>query len=184
MGQTGGVAVWRASTLAAAERGPAAAAWSAMTAKRPCSFCKLWFQPDTRVGARQYACSASACQKRRRRRKQAKWRRRNPDYFVGRRWTAATAAEKPRPPRAPAPLGQVPWDVVQSQMKSKPAVILGLFGRLLLGRGAIPVRRKSPGNHGGNGASPPHSAAIPDGQAGPDLAVSVAPDVPQRPSPD
>jgi hypothetical protein len=104
----------------------------ARACKRPCSICRRWFLPDTRVGARQYVCSAAECQQRRRRRKQAQWRARNPDYFVGRRWTAATETEKAEPARTPPPLGEVPWDVVQSQMGSKEAVILGLFGRLLV----------------------------------------------------
>jgi hypothetical protein len=111
--------------------------------KRPCSICRRWFRPDARVGARQHTCSEPECQQKRRQRKQAQWRRRNPDYFVARRW--ATATEAGEPARAPPPLEEVPWDVVQSQMGIKAAVILGLFGRLLVLRlqsqmpGQVPV---------------------------------------------
>ena len=104
-----------------------------MVRKRPCSLCGSWFQPDARVGARQHACSGAECQQRRRRRKQAQWRRRNPDYFVARRWTAAVDdAAEAGPGRSPAPLEQVPWDVVQSQMGAKAAVIIGLLLRVLV----------------------------------------------------
>ena len=103
---------------------------AAMARKRPCSICRRWFQPDVRVGARQHVCSAPECQKKRRQRKQAQWRRQNPDYFVGRRW--AGAEDKEEPARAPPPLEQIPWDVVQSQIGSKATVILGLLAKVLL----------------------------------------------------
>jgi hypothetical protein len=154
-----------------------------MTRKRPCSFCGSWFQPDPRVGGRQYACSDPDCQEQRRRRKQAQWRRRNPDYFVGRRWTAvvdgapasASGESPPSSPaaaRSPPPLEKVPWDVVQSQMGAKASVVLGLFVRLLLRGGAIPVTDTSSGNHTGNRQSPPPGMAIPDGTTSPPLAPS------------
>ena len=123
---------WRAIV---ATSGPAAGmegSVAVMVRKRPCSICGAWFQPDARVGDRQHACTDPECQHGRRRRKQAQWRRRNPDYFVARRWSAATEAKVAEPARAPPPLEQIPWDVVQSQMSSQPAVILGLFGRVLL----------------------------------------------------
>jgi hypothetical protein len=124
-----GAAVWRASGIVAA--GSRSMVLD-MARKRPCSICGCWFQPDARVGDRQHVCSKAECQAQRRRRKQARWRRCNPDYFVARRWTAATVAKEARAPRAPPPLEKVPCDVVQSQMGRQPGVILGLFGRVLL----------------------------------------------------
>lgn len=51
----------------------------------PARSARRGFRPDPRVGARQYACPQPECQKARRRKKQAAWRVRNPDYFVTRR---------------------------------------------------------------------------------------------------
>ncbi len=56
-----------------------------MLRKRPCGICRRWFYPDRRVGGRQRACSGLGCQRERRARTQAAWRRRNPDYFTARR---------------------------------------------------------------------------------------------------
>jgi len=214
-GQIGGAPVWRATRIAAiwaawagarsarsrsaieaaivatsgprgrvTGRGRGSGSVGGMAGKRPCSFCRSWFQPDARVGGRQYACSDPECQQRRRR-KQAKWRRRNPDYFVGRRWTAALDdASAAAPARSPPPLEKVPWDVVQSQMGTKAAVILGLFVRLLLGDRSIPVDGSSTGNHGGNGQSPPPGGAIPDGDSIAALAPSAPENASQPPRPD
>lgn len=143
----------------------------ARASKRPCSICRRWFQPDVRVGARQYVCSAVECQQQRRCRKQAQWRRRNPDYFVARRWT--TAADKKEPARTPPPLGQVPWDLVQSQMGSEAAVILGLFARLLLLHVQSQMRAQLPVITAESGRLPPRhaqsqmEAGPQDGHAGP-----------------
>lgn len=166
-----------------------------MTRKRPCSFCGSWFQPDLRVGDRQYACSNPKCQKKRRRRKQAKWRHDNPDYFVGRRWTGRvggvpasasgeSAPASPKPVRSPPPLEKVPWDVVQSQIGDKASVMLGLFARLLLRVSAIPVVTGSLGNHRGNSGSPPTGVAIPDGPVGAPVAPSGPPNECQPPRSD
>lgn len=48
--------------------------------RRPCRFCRLWFRPDHRPGAREYACSAPACPARRKAENQRAWRDRNPGY--------------------------------------------------------------------------------------------------------
>ena len=127
-----------------------------MVRRIPCRICRRWFLPDARVGERQYTCSAPECQTQRQRRKQAQWRRRNPDYFVGRRWQEATAGEGRAPSRSPPPLEQVPWDVVQSQMQSKPAVIVGLFGRLLLTRAQSQSWAQAPDIAGETSGLPPH----------------------------
>lgn len=100
--------------------------------KRPCSCCRKWFQPDARVGNRQRACPAPACQAARKRAQEARWRRKNPDYFAGRRWQAQTEKAPPEPARAPSPLDEVPWDVVQTQMGAQAAVIIALLAQLLL----------------------------------------------------
>lgn len=101
--------------------------------KRPCCICHRWFRPDNRVGSRQHACSRPACQLLRRRRKQAAWRARNPDYFSGRRIQSRGASDKPPEPlRLPPPLNQLPWDIAQSEFGVQGADFIGVMGALLL----------------------------------------------------
>lgn len=81
-------------------------------------------------------CSKQECQSERRKRKQAEWRARNPEYFrvrsLAKRSREADAAEKamgqphkevageyprwPRPLRVPKVLRGVPWELAQSQI--------------------------------------------------------------------
>lgn len=121
--------------------------------KRPCAICRRWFQPDVRVGDRQRVCAAPSCQRARKRKQEAGWRRRNPDYFTGQRWQRATAplalptATAAPMPRSPPPLDQVPWDVVQTQFEGQQVVILALIVQLILRalkRRGGPIR--APGN--------------------------------------
>jgi hypothetical protein len=101
--------------------------------KRPCCVCHRWFRPDNRVGSRQHACGKPECQALRRRRKQASWRTRNPDYFRGRRIQARGASDKPPEPlRLPSPLNQLPWDIAQSEFGVQGADFIGIMGTLLL----------------------------------------------------
>jgi len=68
--------------------------------KRPCCICHHWFLPDTRVGSRQHTCGRPGCQQQRRRKMQAAWRARNPDYFAGRRIQARIVPDSPPSPAA------------------------------------------------------------------------------------
>ena len=107
-----------------------------MLTKRPCRICRRWFVPDRRVGRRQRACSAPACQIARRVKTQASWRRRNPDYFIAhrvqrRRVTAERAAVLPLV--LPPPLSQLPWDLAQDTFGVVGTDFLGHLGRVLLG---------------------------------------------------
>ena len=100
--------------------------------KRPCCICHHWFRPDNRVGCRQRACSRPACQASRRRKKQAAWRARNPDYFAGQRIQARGALDQtPEPLRLPPPLNRLPWDIAQSQFGVQGADFIGIMGALL-----------------------------------------------------
>ncbi len=101
--------------------------------KRPCRFCRKWFLPDPRVGARQRACSSAECQRNRRFETQASWRKRNPGYFITRRIDERNAAEAPSPLRVPAPLSQLPWDLAQDQFGVQGTDFIGVMGKLLLG---------------------------------------------------
>ena len=125
--------------------------------KRPCCICRHWFFPDNRVGSRQHTCGRPYCQQQRRRKMQAAWRARNPDYFAGRRIQARMFADPPssppaqpgrssppalsspptssRPPaplRFRAPLDQLPWDIAQSAFGLQGADYIGVLAGLLL----------------------------------------------------
>ena len=101
--------------------------------KRPCCICHRWFRPDNRVGSRQRACSKPGCQALRRRKRQAAWRVRNPDYFCGRRIQARGASSQPPEPlRLPSPLHRLPWDIAQSQFGVQGADFIGIMGALLV----------------------------------------------------
>jgi hypothetical protein len=108
-----------------------------MLTKRPCRICHRWFVPDRRVGRRQRACSATACQIARRARTQASWRRRNPDYFIAhrvqrRRLNADEAQAAVLPLVLPPPLSQLPWDLAQEEFGVAGTDFLGHLGRVLL----------------------------------------------------
>jgi len=109
-----------------------------MLTKRPCCICRRWFVPDRRVGRRQRACSATACQIARRVRTQASWRRRNPDYFIAhriqrRRLSADETQAAVLPLVLPPPLAQLPWDLAQQEFGVAGTDFLGHLGRVLLG---------------------------------------------------
>jgi len=109
-----------------------------MLTKRPCCICRRWFVPDRRVGRRQRACAAPACQIARRAQTQASWRRRNPDYFIAhrvqRRRLHAHEAQGGVPPLVlPPPLSQLPWDLAQEAFGVVGTDFLGHLGRVLLG---------------------------------------------------
>ena len=101
--------------------------------KRPCSICSRWFRPDPRVGPRQRACGKPDCQAARRKRSQARWRTKNPDYAAGYRLQRRNSQERvPESLRVPAPLNRLPWDVAKDEIGSKATDFLGVMGTLLV----------------------------------------------------
>src|SRR5262245_766267 len=101
--------------------------------KRPCSICRHWFRPHPRVGPRQHACSQPECQAARRKRTQARWRSRNPDYAAAYRIQQRGAQEQPPEPlRLPAPLSRLPWDLAKDELGGEGADFIGIMGALLL----------------------------------------------------
>jgi len=103
------------------------------TRKRPCCICHRWFRPNARVGARQRTCGQTECGSARRRKVQAKWRERNPDYFAARRiLSRGSLAQPPEPLRLPPPLGRLPWDIAQSEFGVKGADFMGIMGTVLM----------------------------------------------------
>src|SRR5208283_1824405 len=101
--------------------------------KRPCCICRHWFRPDPRVGARQRACRKPECQTARRQKNQAGWRKRNPDYFFGRRLQErGTLNRLPEPLRLPPPLARLPWDIAQDEFGVQGTDFIGVMGTLIL----------------------------------------------------
>src|ERR1700722_7715139 len=101
--------------------------------KRPCTICRCWFRPDLRVGERQRACDRPECQTARRKKAQANWRRRNPDYAVAWRLDRRKARpEESEPLRLPAPLPQLPWNVAKDEFGPQGGDFLGVTRGLIL----------------------------------------------------
>jgi hypothetical protein len=101
--------------------------------KKPCSICRRWFEPDARVGRRQRVCSSPECQRKRRRQKQAAWRRSRPDYFTARRILKRAEADRPPEPlRVKRPVNALPWDIAQDEMGVAAADFLAILVGLLL----------------------------------------------------
>ena len=127
--------------------------------KKPCSICRKWFIPDRRVGSRQKTCSAE-CREEWRRRRQADWRRRNPEYYKA-RWLkerARRAAEADRataealkairagrePPegvvvpdrpsamRMAGELGRLPWDAMQFEIGIEVTDFIAVVSKVLV----------------------------------------------------
>src|SRR5215208_4910762 len=102
--------------------------------KRPCTVCRQWFRPDPRIGVRQRACRKPECQRSRRQKTQASWRRRNPDYATA--WRLQQRAVRmdppPEPLRLPVPLNQLPWDLAKDQFGAQGADFIGVLGGLLV----------------------------------------------------
>jgi len=102
--------------------------------KRPCSICRRWFRPNARVGERQRCCSQPECQAARRKKTQAQWRAKNPDYGTAYRIQQRSAqTQPPEPLRLPPPLNQLPWDLAKDQFGQLGADFIGVMGALLLG---------------------------------------------------
>ena len=101
--------------------------------KKPCCICRRWFRPDPRIGSRQRACRNPDCQAARRKKKQKRWRERNPDYFIARRILDRGKADRPPEPlRLPPPLSRLPWDIAQFQFGVKGTDFIGVLGKVLL----------------------------------------------------
>lgn len=104
-----------------------------MARKKPCSICRHWFLPDPRVGRRQRAC-AGRCGRELRRRTQAAWRARHPDYFIARRMLERGGRKRaPEPLRVGGSLARLPWDIAQSEFGVQGADFIGVMGKVILG---------------------------------------------------
>ena len=101
--------------------------------KKPCCICRHWFRPNPRIGARQHACSKPECQAARRKRTQASWRAKNPEYAAGYRIQQRGAQEQPPEAlRLPAPLNRLPWDLAKDEFGREGSDFIGVMGAILL----------------------------------------------------
>jgi hypothetical protein len=102
--------------------------------KRPCTICRQWFRPDPRIGGRQRACGKAECQRLRRRKTQAGWRKRNPEYGAAYRIQQRTLPTDPpaEPMCVRAPLNQLPWDLAKDEFGAQGADFIAVLGGVLL----------------------------------------------------
>lgn len=114
-----------------------------MCRARPCSICRKWFRPDPRVADRQRTCS-KVCSAKQRKKTQAAWRARHPDYVEAYRIAKQAEDSRGPPPRVPAPLTRLPWDVAKDEFGAQGAAFLGAFGRLLVGVAKDEMRAQVP----------------------------------------
>src|SRR5512139_1634884 len=109
---------------------------SSQSRRRRCAICHHGFTADPRVGDRQRVCGRPECQKARRRATQTSWRKRHPGYFIA--WRAKKRVEQSEsdvidPPRLPAPLDGLPWELAQEEFGSVGADFIASLGRKVVG---------------------------------------------------
>ncbi|MFH1130285.1 MAG: hypothetical protein V1754_03055 [Pseudomonadota bacterium] len=103
--------------------------------RRRCNICHHGFTADPRVGERQNACSRPECQKVRRRRTQADWRKRHLGYFIewrAKQRAARNASDVIDPPRIAPPLSTLPWELAQEEFGIIGADFIASLGRKVL----------------------------------------------------
>jgi hypothetical protein len=142
-----------------------------MRSRKRCRFCRCLFTPDGRVALRQWACTKTECQARRRQHSQAQWRKEHPEDPVARRLRADLARAKadgkaPSPPPAPR---QIPWDELRDEISPELLVILALFVRLGIRATRDEIRRQvvvsTPVSGDSLGGAPKDERAFPKGLA-------------------
>jgi hypothetical protein len=104
--------------------------------KKRCSICGCWFYPNPKVRHCQRTCGKAECRAAHKKRSQAHWSRKNPNYWRARRLAEkANAAGEARSGAAtirspPAAMAQIPWDVVQEAFGAEGTVILAFLVRV------------------------------------------------------
>lgn len=67
-----------------------------------------------------------------RKKTQSQWRAQNADYAIAWRIQQRARSSSTAPPRMPAPLSRLPWDLAKDEFGGQGADFLGAFGRLLV----------------------------------------------------
>ena len=126
------------------------------TKKRPCTICRRWFQPEPQVTARQRACNNPICRAALRKKTQASWRKRNPDYAMARRLDQrANQTEPPAEPlRLPKPLDQLPWNVAKDEFSPYSIDFIGVALALIVRFAKDEIRSYLIDSTGRSGALP------------------------------
>ena len=104
------------------------------TKKKPCTICRRWFQPEPQVVARQRSCNNPVCRAALRKKTQAGYRKRNPEYAAT--WRLDQRANQTQPPaeplRLPKPLDQLPWNVAKDEFSPYGIDFIGVALTLIL----------------------------------------------------
>ena len=104
------------------------------TKKKPCTICRRWFQPEPQVVARQRSCNSPVCRAALRKKTQASYRKRNPDYAVA--WRLDQRVNQTKPPaeplHLPKPLDQLPWNAAKDEFSPYCLDFIGVALRLIL----------------------------------------------------
>ncbi len=91
--------------------------WRRKRHKR-CRFCHALFRPHPRLGPRQYACGAPACQRERHAQNCRAWRRRHPEVTQAHyRDYVQPARERARPPTAAPRLSRADVEIFLSGLR-------------------------------------------------------------------
>lgn len=162
-----------------------------MSKKRPCAICRQWFYPHPRVGDRQRVCSNPACQAQRRKKTQATWRAKNPDYESARkfqrRFMTTGEDQSKEPPQLQGMLRRLPWDLIQDEIGAKAAEIIMYLARQFQIEFQDQIRSYVRGNIGKNGRQPlgaekdPMRLVVSLGHGGSDAETNH--DMPRAPAP-
>ena len=109
-----------------------------MRPRKRCPYCRCLYQPDPRVGSRQWSCTKPECQQQRRREAQRRYREKHPDEAAARHIRKALAAAKagiavPAPTGPPGRVSRFPWEELRDEISPQAFVIVSFFVRLVVG---------------------------------------------------
>jgi len=137
--------------------------------KKPCSICRRWFEPNPRAGSRQKVCPSKSCQRERRRRTCAAWRKKNPDYDKENR--LRQRLKKPnRPDPAPPdgdPLAGLDWFAARIAVGVEVMVVVEESCKVIANWARIAVGAKTGGKPGMAVKVPPDGTQIAIAARGP-----------------
>jgi len=115
---------------------------------KPCCICRKRFIPSPRLGERQKTCGEQACRTERKRRVQARWSRKNADYWTERRLREqaarlATGDGRPADKPPPSGLNKLPSSYIRDEMGAPALAILAFLVRLQHRAAQVSIRRQA-----------------------------------------
>ncbi len=137
--------------------------------KKPCSICRRWFEPNVRAGSRQKVCSTVSCQRERRRRTSAAWRKRNPDWDKENRLRERLKrADRPDPaPPDADPLAGLDWGAVRIAVGVETMVVVEESCKVIANWARIAVGAKTGDKPDSHAKVPPDDVRIAIAARGP-----------------